>query len=200
MYFKILRGHSICLVSGRLLVKISYTVPIALIGLGLVLIPLLGIGQTRDPSEYFFQDSFNDLSEEAELAQEEGKTGVLVMFETDDCPWCERMKGMVLNQPEVQDYFRQHFRLIGLNTNGDALVTGFDGIEVSETEFALTHNRVRATPVFLFFDTKGQLLVRYTGTTRDPQDFLWLGEYVVNADFKNERFSSYKRRRRATSS
>ena len=180
--------------------KILLTKPIALMGLLLLLTPLLGASETRDPSEYFFQDSFNDLSEEAEIAQEEGKTGVLVMFETDDCPWCERMKDTVLNQAEVQDYFRQYFQLIRLNTDGDALVTGFDGIEVSETEFALTHNRVRATPVFLFFDTEGQLLVRYTGTTRDPQEFLWLGEYVVNAHFKHERFSSYKRKRRAASS
>ena len=45
--------------------------------------------ETRDPSEFFFQDSFNDLSEEAELAQKEGKIGVLVVFETDDCPWCD---------------------------------------------------------------------------------------------------------------
>ena len=180
--------------------KMLLTIPIPLMGLLVMLVPLLGVSETRDPSEYFFQDSFNDLSEEAEIAQEEGKAGVLVMFETDDCPWCERMKDTVLNQAEVQDYFRQHFRLIGLNTDGDALVTGFDGIEVSETEFALTHNRVRATPVFLFFDTEGQLLVRYTGTTRDSQEFLWLGEYVVNAHFKHERFSSYKRKRRAASS
>ena len=61
--------------------------------------------ETRDPSEFFFQDSFNDLSEEAELAQEEGKIGVLVVFETDDCPWCDRMKETILNQAQVQDYF-----------------------------------------------------------------------------------------------
>ncbi|MCP4953800.1 MAG: thioredoxin fold domain-containing protein [Proteobacteria bacterium] len=152
--------------------------------------------EDRDPALYFFQDSFNDLSEEAMLAAEEGKVGVLVIFETNDCPWCERMKETVLNQPEVQDYFRRHFRVIALNTDGDALVTDFDGVEVSETAFALQHNRIRATPAFLFFDTEGQLLTRFTGTTRDPQEFLWLGEYVVEAHFHNERFSSYKRNRR----
>ncbi|HCX88905.1 MAG TPA: thioredoxin [Gammaproteobacteria bacterium] len=180
--------------------KIAYALSIALTGFLLVPVPPAGASETRDPAEYFFQESFNDLSEEAEIAREEGKTGILVMFETDDCPWCERMKDTVLNQARVQDYFRGHFRLIGLNTDGDAPVTGFDGIEVSETEFALTHNRVRATPAFLFFDTEGRLLVRYTGTTRDPEEFLWLGEYVVNAHFKHERFSSYKRKRREASS
>jgi len=180
--------------------KVAHAISVALAGLFIMLAPSVGSSETRDSSEYFFQESFNDLAEEAEIAREEGKTGVLVMFETDDCPWCERMKDTVLNQASVQDYFRHHFRLIGLNTDGDALVTGFDGVEVSETEFALAHNRVRATPAFLFFDTEGRLLVRFTGTTRDAEEFLWLGEYVVNAHFKHERFSSYKRKRRAASS
>ena len=183
----------------QLLMKIPQFALVALTTL-LVAMTLPSVAsETRDPFEFFCQDSFNDLSEEAELAQEEGKIGVLVVFETDDCPWCDRMKETILNQAEVQDYFRQHFRLIGLNTDGDALVTGFDGQEVSETDFALLHNRVRATPAFLFFDTKGELLVRFTGTTRDPEEFLWLGEYVVKAHFEHERFSSYKRRRRAAS-
>ena len=163
------------------------------------LLPVVA-GQTRDPASYFFQDSFNDLQEEGEIAREQGKVGVLVMFETNDCPWCRRMKETILNQPQVQDYFRAHFRVIALNAEGDALVTDFDGEEVPETEFALKHNRVRATPVFVFFDPDGKLLTRYTGTTRDPQEFLWLGEYVVEAHYLNERFSRYKRKRREGSS
>ena len=85
----------------------------------------LTAAEARDPMVYFFQDSFNDLSEEAMLSAEEGKVGVLVMFETNDCPWCERMKETVLNQSEVQDYFRRHFRVIALNTDGGCLSNGF---------------------------------------------------------------------------
>ena len=64
----------------------------------LVLVMPASAGQTRDPATYFFHDSFNDLREEGEIARLEGKVGVLVMFETDDCPSCRRMKEMVLNQ------------------------------------------------------------------------------------------------------
>jgi len=56
-------------------------------GATLVLLVLLmpaSAGQTRDPATYFFHDSFNDLREEGEIARQEGKVGVLVMFETDD--------------------------------------------------------------------------------------------------------------------
>ncbi len=166
----------------------------------LVLLMPVSAGQTRDPASYFFHDSFNDLREEGEIARQEGKVGVLVMFETDDCPWCRRMKETVLNQVEVQDYFRAHFQVIAINAEGDALVTGFDGEEVSETEFALKHNRVRATPVFAFFDPTGNILTRYTGATKDSQEFLWLGEYVVEAHFRTQRFSRYKRQRKEGSS
>ena len=168
-------------------------------GATLVLLALLmpaSAGQTRDPATYFFHDSFNDLREEGEIARLEGKVGVLVMFETDDCPWCRRMKEMILNQVEVQNYFRTHFQVIAINAEGDALVTGFDGEEIPETDFALRHNRVRATPVFAFFDPSGKMLTRYTGATKDSQEFLWLGEYVVEEHFRTQRFSRYKRERK----
>ena len=168
-------------------------------GATLVLLVLLmpaSAGQTRDPATYFFHDSFNDLREEGEIARLEGKVGVLVMFETNDCPWCRRMKEMVLNQVEVQNYFRTHFQVIAINAEGDALVTGFDGEEIPETDFALRHNRVRATPVFAFFDSRGNMLTRYTGATKDSQEFLWLGEYVVEEHFRTQRFSRYKRERK----
>ena len=153
----------------------------------------------RDPSAYFFQDSFGDLAEEAETAEASGLFGVMIMFETADCPWCLRMKETVLNNIEVQRYYRRYFRVLVLNAEGEAPMSDFQGKEMTEKEFALEAHRVRATPLFAFFDTRGRLLLKYTGTTRNTQEFLWLGEFVVDGHYLNERFSQYKRRRRAAS-
>ena len=153
----------------------------------------------RDPSAYFFQDSFGDLAEEAETAEASGLFGVMIMFETADCPWCLRMKETVLNNIKVQRYYRRYFRVLVLNAEGDAPMTDFQGKEMTEKEFALEAHRVRATPLFAFFDTRGRLLLKYTGTTRNTQEFLWLGEFVVDGHYLNERFSQYKRRRLAAS-
>ena len=153
----------------------------------------------RDPSAYFFQDSFGDLAEEAETAEASGLFGVMIMFETADCPWCLRMKETVLSNIEVQRYYRRYFRVLVLNAEGDAPMSDFQGKEMTEKEFALEAHRVRATPLFAFFDTRGRLLLKYTGTTRNTQEFLWLGEFVVDGHYLNERFSQYKRRRRAAS-
>ena len=153
----------------------------------------------RDPSAYFFQDSFGDLAEEAETAEASGLFGVMIMFETADCPWCLRMKETVLNNIEVQRYYRRYFRVLVLNAEGDEPMSDFQGKEMTEKEFALEAHRVRATPLFAFFDTRGRLLLKYTGTTRNTQEFLWLGEFVVDGHYLNERFSQYKRRRLAAS-
>ena len=109
--------------------------------------------EIRDPEEHFFHQSFGDLQEEAEIAKEEGQVSILVMFELNDCPWCDRMKNMILNQSEVQDYYRKHFRILMMNVEGDNLIVDFDGEEIAEKDFALKHNRIRATPVYSFFWT-----------------------------------------------
>ncbi len=151
----------------------------------------------RTAAETFFHQSFGDLQEELATARDEDKKGLLVMFETDDCPWCKRMKATVLNKKSIQDYYRSNFRILALDTNGDTLITDFSGNEVAEKDFALKHNRVRATPVFAFFNLKGNLVMRYTGATRNHEEFQWLGEFVVEDHYRTMKFTKYKRARRA---
>jgi thioredoxin-related protein len=69
---------------------------------------LAGAVTLRDPDTAFFNQSLGDLSEELEIAREEGKQGVLLFFEQDECPFCARMKRDVLNRSEVQDYRGRH--------------------------------------------------------------------------------------------
>lgn len=145
------------------------------------------------PEVSFFEETFGDLPEELAMVADEDKKALLIMFETDDCPWCMRMKQTVLNRQRVQDYFKSHFRIISLNAEGGAPIVDFDGEDTSETKFALDLLRVRATPVFAFFDADGKLLTKYTGTTKNADDFLLLGEYVVGDYYKHTRFSKFRR-------
>ena len=149
----------------------------------------------REPMEYFFHQSFNNLPEEAELAREEGKIGIFVMFNDPDCPWCKKMKATVLNQVPVQEFYRKHFRILHLDTRGDTMMTNFQGEEIAEKDFALLTHRVRATPVFMFFDLDGNVTLKYTGATRSVDEFLWMGEFILNGEYKNTKFSVYKRER-----
>lgn len=153
--------------------------------------------QLRDPGEYFFDQTFGDFQEELQLARDEGKSGILLFFEMDECPFCHRMKEMVLNRASVQDYFKEHFLIFPVDIEGDIRIRSFDGREMAMKDFAFEEYRVRATPVFVFFDLEGEPVARYTGATRDAREFMWLGEYVVEGVYKEMPFTRYKRERRS---
>ncbi|MDP1704280.1 MAG: thioredoxin, partial [Sulfurimicrobium sp.] len=67
----------------------------------------------------------------------------------------------------------------------------FSGKTTTEKQFALDH-RVRATPVFLFFDLSGKVLTRFTGAAKDNREFMALGRYVVEGAYKTMPFARYK--------
>lgn len=157
--------------------------------------PLGAAETTRDPMQHFFHQSFGSLPDEAAEARAGGQIGILIMFEAEDCPWCAKMKAAVLNQVAVQDYYRKHFRILMMDVNGDVPMTDFANKEMPQKDFAFKHNRVRATPVFAFFDLDGKLMTRYIGSTVDVQEFLLLGEYVVSGAWKDKPFTAYKRTR-----
>ena len=166
----------------------------------LVLVLLVSIGaiaadKPRDPGQHFFNESFWDFTEELENAREAGKQGILVMFEMDECPFCHRMKTTVLNQPDVQDYFREHFLVFPVDIEGDIEVVDFKGKATTMKDFAFKQYRVRATPVFAFYDLDGKYIkrARFTGATRDKDEFLLLGRYVVEGAYEKQSFTRYKR-------
>jgi thioredoxin-related protein len=156
--------------------------------------PVAGGVELRDP-QAFFDESFLDLQEELDLAREEGKVGLLIMFEIDDCPFCLRMKQTVLNRSDVQDYFHAHFRILSVNAEVQAEMTDFAGQPVSQEDFALKQCRVRATPVFAFFDLEGKPIKRgrLTGPTQDAEEFLLLGRYIVERRYERASFFRFRR-------
>jgi len=150
----------------------------------------------RDPDQYFFQESFWDFSEELEAAREEGKKGVVIFFELTECPFCHWMKQNVLNQVEVQEYYRDNFRVFRLDIEGDIEMVDFQGNDTTMKKFATRKNRVRATPVIGFFDLDGNMVQRYTGKTADAKEFIWLAEFVAEQRYSQTKFTRYKRERR----
>lgn len=165
-----------------------------LLAVVLLALSLAAGAETRDPTTHFFDQKVGDLDLKADIetAKKEGKKGILFMFELDDCPFCHRMKTTVLNQAQVQDYYRKHFVIYPIDAKGDTPVRDFSGKEISEKQFAL-NNRVRATPVFIFYGLDGKPMTRFTGATKDSKEFLQLGQYVVEGAYKNQPFNTYKK-------
>lgn len=151
--------------------------------------------EIRSAETHFFDQTFGDFSEELQTARDAGKSGILLMFEMDECPFCHRMKQTVLNRSDVQDYFKQHFLIFPVDIEGDIEVVDFDGNSTTQKDFAFEQHRVRATPVFGFFDLQGEPIkrARFTGATNGPEEFMLLGRYVVDKVYDEMSFTRFKR-------
>ena len=162
-----------------------------------LLCALFLIAQPLQAADYqaFFDEGFGDFQEELETANDEGKKAVLLMFEMDECPFCHRMKRTVLNQPEVQEFFHEHFKIFTVDVEGDVEVVDFQGNTTAEKDMALKQFRVRATPVFQFVDLEGKPIKRgrYTGATSGPEEFMLFGQYMIEEKYTEMPFGRYKR-------
>jgi thioredoxin-related protein len=150
--------------------------------------------ETRNPDAHFFDQTFGDLKADLDNARKSGKKGALVMFEMEGCPYCKAMREHVLNQSEVQDYYRKHFVIFSIDVKGDTELTDFSGKRATEKEFA-TQFRVKVTPVFQFFDLDGKPAATHVGIAKGGvKEFLALGRYVAEGAYEDGSFAQYKRK------
>ncbi len=150
----------------------------------------------RDPYTHFFDDTFGDFPEELARARAEGKQGIFIFFEMDECPFCHYMKRNVFSRPRVQAWYKEHFLNFAVDIEGDVEIVDFQGRPTTMKDFAFRQYRVRATPVLAFFDLDGKLIFRYTGRTAGADEFLWMGEYVAGGYDEKMSFTRFKRLRR----
>lgn len=151
--------------------------------------------ETRDPREYFFAQTFGDLREEMAAARDEGKLGMLLFFEADACPYCQRMLKTVFNQKHVQDWYQERFVSIAVDIHGDVELTDFDGITLPSKIFA-DHRKVFLTPVVSFLDLNGAEIYRHLGMIETPEEFLLLGEYIEGGHYFDTEYEVFYREQR----
>jgi len=151
-----------------------------------------GFAETREAQKHFFDLTVGDFKSELSTAKQEGKTGIMIMYEMEGCPFCYRMRHTILNQSEVQDYYREHFLIFTVDIRGDIPMEDFTGEATTEKAFSLKH-RVYGTPVFDFFDLEGNLVTRLPGTAKDTDEFMLLGKCVVDGSCKTISFNTYKK-------
>ena len=152
-----------------------------------------GPAESRDPRAHFFTPTFGDLNEEMQVARDEGKLGMLLFFEAEACPYCQRMLGRVLSEPRVQDWYNERFVNIAVDIHGDVELTDFDGITLPSKVFS-DHRRIFLTPVVAFIDLDGNEIYRHLGMIKTPEEFLLLGEYIAGQHQYLMEFKTYARK------
>lgn len=150
----------------------------------------------RDPYKYFFNETWGDFKEELANAKEQGKKGILIFFEMDECPFCHYMKKNVINQSEVQEYYRRHFLNFSVDIEGDVEMVNLKGKTTRQKDFAFREFRVRATPVIMIIGLDGKPIHRHTGKTSGVGEFMLMGKYIVDGHYKTTSFTRFKRKHR----
>lgn len=133
-------------------------------------------------AERFFDQGLGDFAAELKAAQGAGKAGVLLMFESEKCPYCRKMRQQVLSREDVQVYFGKHFTVFSVDVVGDLPITDFAGHETTEKAYARAM-KIRGTPSFVFFGAGGKEVARLTGA-RDAAEFMLFGRYLAEGHYK----------------
>ena len=150
---------------------------------------------TNTSKQDFFHVFSNSLKKELELSQQENKLGLMLFFGTQHCPFCLRMKRTVFTRPLVQQYFRRHFQVLDIDIESELNLIDEKGLQISYIDYARSHN-IRLTPTIVFVDHRGRFVYRQAGMIADPQELIWLGEYVINGHTNKQSFATYKMQKR----
>ncbi len=149
-----------------------------------VLFVALLVGPNNARAEYRQESIDNDYQGEIQALADEGKHLVL-FFHQAGCPYCDKMRARVHPSPIVMQYFDDNFVMMESNIRGNLDIVMPDGTPGTEREFA-KKERVRATPVFIFYDKNGSPALRTTGFL-DAKRFMLAGKYVVEGVHKTKK-------------
>ena len=148
------------------------------------LLALSTLGAAAAPAPLFARITA-DLQAEARAAARQGQ--LLAVFLTlPDCPGCREMERSVHADPATVKAIGRQFRSVRLDIAGEAPITDARGETTTPGQLA-QRLRAVATPSYAFFDGRGQVRYRYTGTL-DTTGFRQLATYVARGDYEHRPF------------
>ncbi|MEK8089753.1 thioredoxin family protein [Thermithiobacillus plumbiphilus] len=83
------------------------------------------------------------------------KKSIVVLFEAEGCPYCERVMREYLEPMAKNAEYRKKVRIVRLDTGSQAPLTDFQGRKTTPADFARTY-RARLTPTVIVFTPDGK--------------------------------------------
>jgi thioredoxin-related protein len=136
----------------------------------------------------WFKESFLEIADDVDDATEAGKH-VLLFFQLNDCPYCDRMLEECFEAEPLRAYIQQHFDTIAINVRGDRDIAFNEDISVTEKELSEVL-KVAATPAILFLDQENKTVVRVNGY-RAPARFQQVLEFVATKSYQTTGLADY---------
>ncbi len=142
--------------------------------------------------DWFKDDIFLDLGDDIREAADAGKTGIIVYFGQQRCPYCQKLMKINFGLSDIVEYTRAHFDVVPIDIWSIEEVTTPDGRTLTQREYAIALN-TNFTPSLVFYNTQGKMAFRLRGYY-PPYQFRAALEYVVDGFYHSETFASYLER------
>ena len=136
----------------------------------------------------WFKESFLEIREDVDEASEKNKH-VLLFFQLNGCPYCDRMLTESFETEPLTSYIQDHFDSIALNARGDREIAYNSELFVTEKQLSEIL-KVRATPAILFLNEHYKQVVRVNGY-RSPHRFQHILEYVATKSYQSVSLNDY---------
>ena len=136
----------------------------------------------------WFKESFLEIAEDVDEATEADRH-VMLFFQLNDCPYCDRMLTESYETEPMTSYIREHFDTIAINVRGDREIAFNEEIAVTEKQLSEVL-KVAATPAILFLDENNKTVVRVNGY-RAPARFRLILEYVATQSYRTATMADY---------
>ena len=139
----------------------------------------------------WFKNSFLDIGEDVEEASAAGKR-VMLYFYQDGCPYCAKLLRDNFSQQSIVQKAQRYLDVIAVNLWGDREVTGLDGQQTTEKQFAPAL-RVMFTPTILMLNEQGKVVLRINGYYH-PAKFEAALDYIGQHKETSLSFADYYRK------
>lgn len=143
----------------------------------------------------WFNEGFLDLREDLNAALAEGKLGLMVLFTTEGCSYCDLFIRRSLGDPALAARVQAHFGAVGLEIFDDAEMVSPRGVALPVKRFA-EEEGAEFAPTLAFYGKDGERLVRTVGY-QSPERFAMLLDYLEGGYYRSESLRDYVGRRQA---
>jgi thioredoxin-related protein len=138
---------------------------------------------------WFIQSPFFDLKEDLDKARSDGKQGLMVLFTTEGCSYCDLFIRKSLGDPEIASIVQNNLDSVGLEIFDDAEMTDPRGTAMSVKQFAKKEG-AGFSPTLLFFGDDGERVLRVVGY-QSPERFKTILSYVTGKNYRTESLPDY---------
>ncbi len=138
-----------------------------------------------DPPEGY---PFVSYDEGLRRAQAEGKR-VFLYFGRYGCGWCEKVNRETFSAPELQALFIRHYVLVYVDAESGERLQLPSGERITEMELGARLN-VFATPVFVYLEPDGELILRAPGF-KTVKDFREFHRFVDEGHYRHQTITEF---------